>query len=86
MPKVGDKATGVIKVGMTCKVQLDLESEPALMLPINAVTFDGHAATVKKRTKGGEVKNVNIITGITTRTDVVIVSGLKAGDKVLVHD
>ena len=86
VPKVDDKARGVIKVGMTCKVQLDLESEPALMLPISAVTFDGHTATVKKRIKGGGVKTINIITGITTPTDVVVVSGLKLGDQVLIHD
>ncbi|GEM_PF-887078 len=86
VPKVEAKAASRIKVGMTCKVQLDVESPPALMLPLNAVKFDGHVATVDVRMKSGEVKTVKVLTGVTTLTDVVIISGLKEGDQVVVHD
>ena len=86
IPKVDAKVAPKIKVGMTCKVELNIESPPALILPLKAVKFDGHTASVDMRMKNGELKTVDIVTGVTTSTDVVIVSGLKAGDQVLLHD
>ena len=86
IPKVDAKVAPKIKVGMTCKVELNVESPPALILPLKAVKFDGHTASVDMRMKNGELKTVDVVTGVTTSTDVVIVSGLKAGDQVLLHD
>ena len=57
-----------------------------MMLPIAAVKFDGSTATVKQLTDDGHSKIVKVMTGITTASEVVIISGLKVGDRVLMDD
>ena len=86
VPTVDKAAMSLVKVGMTCKVRLDLKSPAAMMLPIAAVKFDGSTATVKQLTDDGHSKIVKVMTGITTASEVVIISGLKVGDRVLMDD
>ena len=58
VPTVDKAAMSLVKVGMTCKVRLDLKSPAAMMLPIAAVKFDGSTATVKQLTDDGHSKIV----------------------------
>ena len=86
VPTVSSEDLVHIKVGMTCKVQLNIVADSALMVPLSAVVFDGHHAIVRQRLKDGTIKKVIVVTGLTTPSEVVIVSGLKAGDQVLMND
>lgn len=79
-----DNATGKIKSGMYAEVCIDTSSvQKALCVPLSAIIpSDGvnivYTVNDKKQAKRAEVK-----TGINDETYVQILSGLKAGDKVV---
>ena len=75
-----------IAVGMNAMVKVDIQSEPKVMLPIQAVSLDTEVSKVKKiDKKSGKIVEVPVETGSTSMSQVVIISGISPGDRVLVH-
>jgi multidrug efflux pump subunit AcrA (membrane-fusion protein) len=84
IPTVDSAIMKEIRVGMTAKFEVDIKSPPRIMLPVNAV-FQYHGkSAVKIVEKNGAQKIVPVIAGETTPTDVVILDGVKVGDRVVV--
>ena len=54
------------------------------MLPVNAVTEKNGVSVVTILDAQGKTKTVPVVTGDTTPIDVVIISGIKVGDKVVI--
>ncbi|MCB1826846.1 MAG: HlyD family efflux transporter periplasmic adaptor subunit [Coxiellaceae bacterium] len=75
----------IIKVGMTAKIHIAIKQPPMVMLPIDAVFQDNGQASVILISKSGQRKTVPVVTGFTTETDVAIVSGVNAGDQVVIQ-
>ena len=73
-----------IRVGMTAKFEIDIKSTPRIMLPINAVFQQNDENRVTIMDANNKEKNVSVVTGETTPTQVVIISGIQAGEKVVV--
>lgn len=74
-----------IHIGMSAKVKLLIDKKQQLMIPINAVSYtDEGEAWVKKWVNGKAVRTM-VKTGDTTVKEVTILSGLKAGDKILYY-
>ncbi|MFU8798047.1 MAG: efflux RND transporter periplasmic adaptor subunit [Gammaproteobacteria bacterium] len=75
-----------IHVGMSAKVGLTLEYPSAILLPINAITEKFGEPYVKKiDLKTKKIEEVHVKTGKTTLTDVVVESGVAAGDKIIIQ-
>ena len=64
--------------------EIDIHSAPQIMLPVNAVFQNKGQDVVRVQDAVGKDHLVPVITGETTPTEVVIVSGVKVGDKVMV--
>jgi HlyD family secretion protein len=74
-----------IHVGMSAKVGLTLEYPAAILLPLDAVIEKFGEPHVKKMDpKTKKIETVRVKTGKTTLTDVVIESGVAAGDKIII--
>lgn len=86
VPKVTESDLQYIHVGMTAKVDLPIEGKPEIMLPINAVFNKEGVSYVTVVDSNGTRKDVQVITGNTTPTNVVIVQGVSDGQKVVVRD
>lgn len=86
IPVVPPKIMSEIRVGMTAKFEIDLHSTPRIMLPVNAVTQKNGQSVVTILDSKGKQKITSVVTGETTPTQVVIISGIHEGDKVVVHD
>ncbi len=75
-----------IRIGMSAKVEIEIERPAKIMVPINAVFTKGgttYVTVIDPKTKSR--KNVRVLTGETSLTEVVIIDGLKAGEKVIVR-
>ncbi len=86
VPKITEAQRTVIRVGMTCKVEIDIKSKPTLRVPINAVQQVDGKSQVEIQDATGKTKMVTVQTGATSVDQVEIIGGLKAGDKVVVND
>lgn len=86
IPNVDSKTMERIRVGMTAKFEIDLSDKPRIMLPLQAVHEKNNMSYVTILDTSGKEKEVPVITGRTTITDVVIERGIQAGDKVISHD
>lgn len=87
IPHITSKQSRVIHVGMTAQVEIDIKNKPQILLPIAAVfEKDGKSMVTIVDDKTGKPKNVSVVTGDTTLTGVVILRGVKAGNKVIIHD
>ena len=76
-----------IHVGMSAKVEIDLDEDQQLMVPINALIEKNNETYVQLYdVKAGKLKDQMIRTGKTTQDSVAILSGLKPGDKIVVPD
>lgn len=76
-----------IRVGMLAKVEVDIESDAAIMIPINAVFMrDGKTFVKIVDSKKAEHQDRQIQTGRTLANDVIVIGGLKEGEKVIYHD
>ena len=84
MPTIDQKIMDKIRVGMTAKFEVDIKSSPRIMLPVNAVSEKNGQSEVTTVDSKGKQKSVSVVTGETTPTQVVIISGIKSGDKVVV--
>lgn len=86
IPNVDPKTMERIRVGMTAKFQIDIDTQSRIMLPLQAVQEKNGNSVVTILDATGKEKEVSVVTGRTTMTEVVIESGIKVGDKVVVHD
>lgn len=84
IPVVDAETMKKIRVGMNAKFEVDIESPAHIMLPVNAVSENNGTTVVTILDASGKEKKVPVITGTTTPTEVVIMSGINAGDKVVI--
>jgi multidrug efflux pump subunit AcrA (membrane-fusion protein) len=76
-----------VRLGMTAILEVKVYENPsALLVPLTAVRFSGDKGFVAIRDRvSGQVKTVEVETGMTTLNSVEIIKGLQAGDNVLVR-
>ena len=84
IPNVDPKYLRTIRVGMKAAVELDIPEPPQIYLPIKAVYEKNNQKMVTILLPSGEEKEVPVVTGKTTLTEVAIIEGLSPGDKVVV--
>ena len=84
--KITPQQEKVIHVGMTGTVTINIIGEPSVMIPIAAVVQKNGMSYVTLQDANGQNKQVQVVTGMTTLNDVVILDGVKQGDKVVVYD
>lgn len=82
IPRLPEDARKVIKVGMSAQATVEIKSAPKIQIPISAVFQKRGQSTVKKIVNGKPV-DTSIETGKTSMDSVVVLSGLKAGDKIV---
>jgi multidrug efflux pump subunit AcrA (membrane-fusion protein) len=76
-----------IHVGMSAKVEIDMIDESEIRVPILAVNEKNNIFYVKiYDDKQSKVREAVVKTGKTTTDSVVIVAGLKSGDKIVIPD
>jgi len=80
IPNTGNK----LKPGMPAYVVLKSQQHQSLTLPIDAVIRDSKGATVWIRTSGQSFKNKMVEVGLETDDRIEIISGLEAGDVVVI--
>ena len=78
-------ARGSLRLGMSAKVEIVVADKPdALLVPISAVQIQGDETWLRIHDpRGGGIERRRVQTGTTTLTKVEIVSGLRAGEAVL---
>jgi multidrug efflux pump subunit AcrA (membrane-fusion protein) len=86
VPHVVENDRKQIHIGMTSKVDIAIDNPPAILVPISAVVSSQGQPAVYVLQKDGKKKLVPVQTGQTNLTDVTIISGLSAGDKVVVSN
>ncbi|HAT9175898.1 TPA: efflux RND transporter periplasmic adaptor subunit [Legionella pneumophila] len=74
-----------IKVGMSASIELNVESNNQLLIPISAVKREKGSSIVQVQLAKGKVEKRMITTGAAQADSVVVESGLKSGD-VVVYD
>jgi HlyD family secretion protein len=74
-----------IKVGMSAAIELNVDSDNQLLVPIAAVKREKGSSIVNVQLAQGSIKKRIITTGPAQADSVVVESGLKAGD-VVVYD
>lgn len=84
VPQLSAKEQAQIHIGMSAKVEVNIEGEPQITVPIVAV-FEKKGKTFLnvKDAKSGKVREVLVKTGQTTADSVVIESSLNVGDQVV---
>lgn len=86
IPKLSSVQRKLVHIGMTSKVDIEIENPAEVMVPIGAVDqVDGQNMVTVVNSKN-QHKQVPVVTGATDMTDVAILSGLKEGQKVVVND
>jgi len=79
-----DNSEGKMKSGMYAKVLIDTSgAQSALSIPLSAVIPSNGVEVVYTVTDENKAKRVEVTTGISDETYVQILSGLKAGEKVV---
>lgn len=74
-----------IHIGMSAKVQININEEPQISIPFTAISEkDGETFVTVMDDKSKKTHEVQVETGKTTMTAVRITSGLKEGDKIVV--
>ena len=86
VPSIPASAKKLIKVGMTCKIQIDLPQVASIIVPVGVVWQKQGVDTITVKNTDGTMTDVKVKTGITTPTGVVIANGIKVGDQVIYHD
>lgn len=83
VPKLTEKEQKEIHVGMSAKVQIDIEDQAQIIVPITAI-IEKHGNPFLKVFSEGELKEVAVKTGKTTIDSVAILNGVKTGDRIVV--
>lgn len=85
VPKLTVAQQSVIHMGMSAKVEIQIEQSPQITIPISAVMMKQGATFVKMvNPQTQKTQEVAIKTGQTTMDSVVVESGLQVGDHILV--
>jgi HlyD family secretion protein len=85
VPKLTVAEQAVIHMGMSAKVEVNIEQPKQITVPINAIVQKQGATFVRRKdASSGKIQLVQVKTGETTMDSVVIESNLKEGDKILV--
>lgn len=71
-----------VKVGMSANIQLSVDSDTSLMVPIAAIKQDKGASVVMIRTPQGQLEKRLITTGAAQADKVIVNGGLNEGDVV----
>lgn len=74
-----------IKVGMSASIEIEIDSDKQLLVPIAALKQEKGRSIVKLQTKKGSTDTRIVSTGAALADKVVIAAGLQAGD-VVVYD
>jgi multidrug efflux pump subunit AcrA (membrane-fusion protein) len=86
IPTITEAAREALRIGMSAKVAIELSTKHELVLPIAAVVMKHSEPWVTKVDDHGHSTLVRVVTGRTDLRDVVIESGLAAGDWVMVSN
>lgn len=85
VPKLTKEQQTAIHVGMSAKVEINLNDDARMMVPVNAITERHGASYVQRLDKEtSKLSEVLVQTGKTTPDAVAILSGLKPGDRIVV--
>lgn len=85
IPDITKEVLSKVHIGMSARVQLTIETKPVMQVPINAVSQDVNGnSSVQLQIANGNTVKTQVETGTTDLTQVVILNGLKPGDKILV--
>jgi multidrug efflux pump subunit AcrA (membrane-fusion protein) len=85
VPKLTAQQQQIIHVGMSAKVEIDINEHPQIRIPMNALTEKNGEAFVKViNEKSGKHEMVAVKTGKTTMDSVAILSGLKEGQQLVI--
>ena len=85
VPNLTPAQIAVIHMGMSAKVEVDIEQPAKITVPISAVIMKGSDTFIRVQdARSHKVTEVSVKTGQTTSDAVVIESGLSAGDQILV--
>ncbi len=84
--KITPEQREFIRVGMSAKVTVKIPGKSEIMIPIAAIKSEKGKRWVVIVDASGKRIDREVNTGHTTLSDVVITQGLKAGDKIVVHD
>jgi len=86
VPQLTEHERQVLHLGMSAQVELIIERPSTIAVPIAAVLQQNGKAMVQLiDPKTGNITLVPVTTGNTMQNSVIIKSGLKAGDKILVN-
>lgn len=84
VPNLSKDQQKEIHVGMSAKVEINIESEAQILVPFAAISERNGQAYVKiQDEKSKKIREVWVKTGKTTVDSVVILAGLNAGDNVV---
>lgn len=87
VPHLTPEQQKIIHVGMSAKVEIDIEEQAKMTIPLNALTEKDGVSYVKFYDEKKQLtREVAIKTGKTTLDSVTVLSGLKLGDKIIVPD
>jgi HlyD family secretion protein len=85
VPKLTPAQQKDIHVGMSAKVEIDIEEAPQLLIPIKAVTErNGESYVQLYDKKANKLTEVMIKTGKTSIDSVAVNAGLKVGDEIVI--
>ncbi|MDA8561772.1 efflux RND transporter periplasmic adaptor subunit [Gammaproteobacteria bacterium] len=82
VPSLTIEQQELIHMGMSAKVEIIVQSENLLAVPIRSV-FEKNGSTCIRIKKNNQFQDVIVRTGITTENLIVIESNLKSGDEVV---
>ena len=71
-----------IKVGMSASIEIAIDNDDQLLIPIAAIKQERGKSMVRIQDKAGTIKSRQVTTGAALADKVVIASGLKSGDVV----
>lgn len=87
VPKLTLAQQNEIHVGMSAKVEINIEEAQQMMIPIAAVKDHKGVSFVQRYdAKAGKLMDAPVKTGKTTPEAVAVLAGLKAGDRIVVPD
>lgn len=85
VPKLTAQQQQIIHVGMSAKVEIDINEHPQIRIPMNALTEkNGEAFVQVINAKSGKHEMIAVKTGKTTMDSVAILSGLKEGQQLVI--
>lgn len=85
VPHLTEVQQKLIHVGMSAKVQIDIQEESKMMIPIRAlVEKNGETYLKRMDPQNGNVTEVAVKTGKTSMEAVAILSGISPGDQIVI--